>query len=81
MAAASRLWQSLLMQTLHALLAIVPSVIFGVGTIITIVALRRAPEGLEDAEGFHYRHPFAMPRANEDRPAAPEPVTGGTRFA
>ena len=68
------------MQMLHALLTFLTPVIFGVGTVITIVALRRAPEGNEDSEGFHYRHAFQMPRVARVK-SAPEIVPGGTRFA
>lgn len=68
------------MQTIQTLLTLVPSVIFGVGTIVTIVALRRAPEGSEDSEGFHYRHAFAVPRRAR-RHGKVDTIPGGTRFA
>ena len=45
------------MHSALAILWMVPSLVFGVGTIITVLALRRAPEGYEDETGFHYTAP------------------------
>lgn len=52
---ATRLWQTRAMQLAASILWFLPSVVFGVGTVITIVALRRAPEGFESENGFHLR--------------------------
>lgn len=43
------------MDALTALLWYLPSVVFGLGTVVTVLAVRRAPAGTEDEEGFHYR--------------------------
>jgi hypothetical protein len=52
-------------------------VIFGVGTIITLVALRRAPMGREDEDGFHFLESSQTPEvsaAKEDRQVTPGAV-------
>ena len=58
-----RFWQSVAMHPAVAILWFLPSIVFGVGTIVTIIALRRAPEGYENDEGFQYlrrsQSPFA----------------------
>lgn len=57
------------MEAVLTILWFVPSLVFGVGTVITIVALQRAPEGRENERGFRFfraptpppdftRHPF-----------------------
>lgn len=79
------MWQSMTMQLIQALLSLAVPVMFGLGTVITIVALRRAPEGTEDHEGFHYRHAFQVPRP-APAPARRStvdtmPPMGGTHFA
>lgn len=35
---------------------IVTGLSFAVGTVLTLVGLHRAPEGLEDEQGFRYLH-------------------------
>ena len=45
MAGSVPMWQSMTMQLIQALLSLAVPVMFGLGTVITIVALRRAPEG------------------------------------
>ena len=52
----ARIWQSVVMHPALAFLWFLPSIVFGVGTVITIVALRRAPDGFEDTDGFHCLH-------------------------
>jgi hypothetical protein len=49
------------MEALLTILWFVPSIVFGVGTVITIVALQRAPEGREDERGFRYARPSPTP--------------------
>ena len=62
------LWQSKRMDAVRTILWSLPSIIFGLGTVITIVALRRAPDGSEDEEGFQYlrsSHTPLPPQARE----------------
>ena len=49
-------WQTMAMDALTALLWYLPSVVFGLGTVVTLLAIRRAPAGTEDEEGFVYQH-------------------------
>lgn len=49
-------WQSMAMDALTALLGYLPSVVFGLGTVVTLLAIRRAPAGTEDEDGFVYQH-------------------------
>ena len=44
------------MNSTLTLIWIVASLGFAVGTVMTLVSLRRAPEGLEDENGFRYLH-------------------------
>ena len=53
-------WQTMAMDALTALLWYLPSVVFGLGTVVTLLAIRRAPAGTEDEEGFHYQHPSSL---------------------
>jgi hypothetical protein len=43
------------MDALLSLLWYLPSVLFGIGTVVTLLAVRRAPAGMEDEDGFHYQ--------------------------
>lgn len=83
MAGSVPMWQSMTMQLIQALLSLAVPVMFGLGTVITIVALRRAPEGSEDNEGFHYRPAFQVPRPAPARRSTVDtmPPMGGTHFA
>ena len=54
------------MHSALAILWMVPSLVFGVGTIITVVALRRVPEGYEDETGFHYTEPQTAAKDHAD---------------
>lgn len=49
-------WQTEPMDALIALLWYLPSVVFGLGTVVTLLAIRRAPAGTEDDDGFVYQH-------------------------
>lgn len=55
MVESSGIWHSSLMDAILSLLWYLPSVVFGVGTIVTLLAVRRAPAGAEDEDGFHYQ--------------------------
>ena len=44
------------MDTALTLFWIVTGLSFAVGTVLTLVGLHRAPEGVEDAHGFRYLH-------------------------
>ncbi len=58
-------WHTGGMETLHSLLWFLPSVLFGVGIVVTLLAVRRAPAGSESRDGFHYQH--AVNRSLESR--------------
>jgi hypothetical protein len=64
------IWQSERMQPAVAILWFLPSIVFGVGTVITILALRHAPEGYESEEGFQYLHLSDAARVAGTREAA-----------
>jgi cytochrome c-type biogenesis protein CcmH/NrfF len=49
-------WQTVAMDAILSLLWFLPSLVFGVGTVVTLVAIRRAPAGTEDEDGFVYQH-------------------------
>ena len=55
MVESSGIWHSLVMDALLSLLWYLPSVLFGIGTVVTLLAVRRAPAGTEDEDGFHYQ--------------------------
>ena len=55
MVESSGIWHSLVMDALLSLLWYLPSVLFGIGTVVTLLAVRRAPAGMEDEDGFHYQ--------------------------
>lgn len=56
MVESSDFWHSQAMDAVLSLLWFLPSVVFGVGTIATLLLVRRAPVGTEDEDGFHYVH-------------------------
>ena len=65
------------MDALSALLGYLPSVVFGLGTVVTVLAVRRAPAGTEDEEGFHYRPRAGLSLdARQQRSADPLPPMG-----
>ena len=69
---------------MHPVLAILwflPSFVFGVGTVITILALRRAPEGFENEDGFHYLRPSEMPLPMSQRDSTQIVHSGGVGLA
>jgi hypothetical protein len=57
-------------------LRLATSLIFGVGTVITIVALRRAHMGREDEEGFHYLQSSHTPKVSADGETGPFAQSG-----
>lgn len=56
MVESSDFWHPEGMDIVLSLLWFLPSVVFGAGTIVTLLFIRRAPVGTEDEEGFHYVH-------------------------
>jgi hypothetical protein len=69
------------MDALLSLLWFLPSLVFGVGTVVTLVAIRRAPDATEDEEGFHYR-PRAGLSLDARQPSGADPVPPlGARLA
>lgn len=58
-------WHTVLMDAILSLLWVLPSVLFGVGIVVTLLAVRRAPAGSESRDGFHYQH--AVNRSLESR--------------
>jgi hypothetical protein len=69
------------MDAAHAFLWSLPTIVFGVGTVITLVAVRRAPEGCEDEEGFHYSRPPGKSLEARQAPSSDTVPPMGTRFA
>jgi hypothetical protein len=59
------------MDALLSLLWCLPSVLFGIGTVVTLLAVRRAPAGTEDEDGFHYQ-----PASNRSLEARQRPNAG-----
>lgn len=53
------------MDAIISLLWFLPSVLFGIGIVVTLLAIRRAPAGSESRDGFHYHH--AVNRSLESR--------------
>jgi hypothetical protein len=66
-----RFWHSLAMQSALPLLLILAGFILAVGTVVMIVALRRAPEGYEDENGFQF---LADEEGFQYRPTADKPL-------
>jgi hypothetical protein len=52
------------MEAALTFLRFVTPVIFGVGTVITLIATRRAPLGREDEDGFHFVESSDAPARN-----------------
>lgn len=69
------------MNTATTILWFLPSFVFGVGTVITIVALRRAPEGYQDEEGFHYLRSSHTPMGADAHDAVQAVHSAGGRLA
>lgn len=69
------------MDITRAILWFLPSVVFGVGTVITLIAVRRAPKGREDEDGFHYRQPVGQSLEERQRRGSDTVPPMGTRFA
>ena len=55
MAESVGIWHCFLMDAILSLLWNLPTVVFGIGTVVTLLAVRRAPAGTEDEDGFHYQ--------------------------
>lgn len=69
------------MDAILTILWFVPTVVFGVGTVITLVAVRRVPEGREDEDGFHYTRPLGESLEARHRRSSDTVPPMGTRFA
>lgn len=70
-------WQTERMDALSTLLWYLPSVVFGLGTVVTVLAIRRAPAGTEDEDGFVYQHRTGVSlEARERRNADTVPPMG-----
>jgi len=69
------------MQAALTFLWFLPSIVFGVGTVITLVALRRAPEGRENDEGFQYLRSSHTPAPAPVRDSSHVVHSAGARLA
>ena len=59
----AELWQSLRMHSALIFALGLGSVLVGVGAIVAVAALRRAPDGMETEEGFQFTGAVAQPAA------------------
>ncbi len=69
------------MDALLSLLWYLPSVLFGIGTVVTLLAVRRAPAGTEDEDGFHYQATSNLSLDARQRPNADTVPPMGVRLA